>query len=172
MVFLSQIQQGLAIKTAIEYWRSTKPRCMGTLYWQINDTYPVQLGEPRLRRRWKLLHYMAKRFFLPVAAFIVPDKEIRRVRRSWRSTTAMRDVTVEAEAARRRDLDGQVEVAVHRFPAWSNAGRRRRTLGQLRARARSARTASSSSTGRPSDGSAGRSHFSPLPYKAHRLQAA
>jgi len=41
MVFLSQIQQGLAIKTAIEFWRSTKPRCMGTLFWQINDTYPV-----------------------------------------------------------------------------------------------------------------------------------
>jgi beta-mannosidase len=36
-----QVQQGLAIKTADQYWRSTKPRCMGTLYWQINDTWPV-----------------------------------------------------------------------------------------------------------------------------------
>ncbi len=66
MVFLSQVQQGLAIKTAIEYWRSTKPRCMGTLYWQINDTYPVaSWSSLDYGGQWKLLHYMAKRFFTP-----------------------------------------------------------------------------------------------------------
>lgn len=76
MVFLSQIQQGLAIKTAIEYWRSTKPRCMGTLYWQINDTYPVaSWASLDYGGQWKLLHYMAKRFFLPVNVVAVPDKE-------------------------------------------------------------------------------------------------
>jgi beta-mannosidase len=74
MVFLSQIQQGLAIKTAIEYWRSTKPRCMGTLYWQINDTYPVaSWASLDYGGQWKLLHYMAKRFFLPISVVAVPD---------------------------------------------------------------------------------------------------
>ena len=73
MVFLSQVQQGLAIKTAIEYWRSTKPRCMGTLYWQINDTYPVaSWASLDYGGQWKLLHYMAKRFFLPVNVVAVP----------------------------------------------------------------------------------------------------
>jgi len=58
MVFLSQVQQGLAIKTAIEYWRSTKPRCMGTLFWQINDTYPVaSWASLDYGGQWKLLHY-------------------------------------------------------------------------------------------------------------------
>ncbi|GGF29005.1 beta-mannosidase [Youhaiella tibetensis] len=76
MVFLSQIQQGLAIKTAIEYWRSTKPRCMGTLFWQINDTYPVaSWASLDYGGQWKLLHYMARRFFLPVNVVAVPDKE-------------------------------------------------------------------------------------------------
>lgn len=76
MVFLSQIQQGLAIKTAIEYWRSTKPRCMGTLYWQINDTYPVaSWASLDYGGQWKLLHYMAKRFFLPVSVVAVPDAD-------------------------------------------------------------------------------------------------
>ena len=57
MVFLSQIQQGLAMKTAIEYWRSTKPRCMGTLFWQINDTYPVaSWSSLDYGGQWKLLH--------------------------------------------------------------------------------------------------------------------
>ena len=40
-VWLSQVQQGVAIKTAVDYWRSLKPHCMGTLYWQLNDTWPV-----------------------------------------------------------------------------------------------------------------------------------
>jgi len=74
MVFLSQIQQGLAIKTAIEYWRSTKPRCMGTLFWQINDTWPVaSWSSLDYGGQWKLLQYMAKRFYLPINVVAVPD---------------------------------------------------------------------------------------------------
>jgi beta-mannosidase len=74
MVFLSQVQQGLAIKTAIEYWRSTKPRCMGTLYWQINDTYPVaSWSSLDYGGGWKLMHYMARRFYLPITVVVVPD---------------------------------------------------------------------------------------------------
>jgi beta-mannosidase len=74
MVFLSQIQQGLAIKTAIEYWRSTKPRCMGTLYWQINDTYPVaSWASLDYGGQWKLLHYMAKRFYRPISVVAYPE---------------------------------------------------------------------------------------------------
>mgnify|MGYP001153636760 CR=1 FL=1 len=74
MVFLSQVQQGLAIKTAIEYWRSTKPRCMGALYWQINDTYPVaSWASLDYGGQWKLLHYMAKRFFRPINVVVVPE---------------------------------------------------------------------------------------------------
>ena len=73
MVFLSQIQQGLAIKTAIEYWRSTKPRCMGTLYWQINDIWPVaSWSSLDYGGQWKLMHYMARRFYLPVNVVAVP----------------------------------------------------------------------------------------------------
>ncbi|MBD8065306.1 glycoside hydrolase family 2 protein [Devosia sp. PTR5] len=74
MVFLSQIQQGLAIKTAIEYWRSTKPRCMGTLYWQINDIWPVaSWSSLDYGGQWKLMHYMARRFFLPINLVAVPQ---------------------------------------------------------------------------------------------------
>ena len=76
MVFLSQIQQGLAIKTAIEYWRSTKPRCMGTLFWQINDIWPVaSWSSLDYGGQWKLLQYMAKRFFLPVNVVAIPHHD-------------------------------------------------------------------------------------------------
>lgn len=74
MVFLSQVQQGLAMKTAIEYWRSTKPRCMGTLFWQLNDTWPVHSwASLDYGGQWKLLHYMAKRFFAPINLVAVPS---------------------------------------------------------------------------------------------------
>jgi beta-galactosidase/beta-glucuronidase len=36
-----QVQQGLAIKTAVDPLAQLKPHCMGTLYWQLNDTWPV-----------------------------------------------------------------------------------------------------------------------------------
>src|SRR5690606_32818480 len=76
IVFLSQIQQGLAIKTAIEYWRSTKPRCMGTLYWQLNDVWPVASWSSLDHGgQWKLLHHMARRFYLPVNVVAVPGAD-------------------------------------------------------------------------------------------------
>jgi Beta-galactosidase/beta-glucuronidase len=76
MVFLSQIQQGLAIKTAIEYWRSTKPRCMGTLYWQINDIWPVaSWSSLDYGGQWKLMHYMARRFYNLINVVAVPSSD-------------------------------------------------------------------------------------------------
>ena len=75
-VYLSQVQQGLAIRTAVEYWRSLKPHCMGTLYWQLNDTWPVASWSSLDHGGgWKAMHYMARRFFSPVAVFAVPEKE-------------------------------------------------------------------------------------------------
>jgi beta-mannosidase len=66
-VYLSQVQQGLAMKMAVEYWRSLKPHCMGTLYWQLNDTWPVASWSGLDHGgSWKLLHYMAREFYAPV----------------------------------------------------------------------------------------------------------
>jgi beta-mannosidase len=98
MVFLSQIQQGLAIKTMIEYWRSTKPRCMGTLYWQINDTYPVaSWSSLDYGGQWKLLHYMAKRFYRPISVVAVPqDAEI--VLKAMNDTGTKTTIDVEVRA--------------------------------------------------------------------------
>ena len=40
-LWVSQILQGMAIKYAVEHWRRSMPRGMGTLYWQLNDCWPV-----------------------------------------------------------------------------------------------------------------------------------
>jgi beta-mannosidase len=66
-VYLSQVQQGVAIRTAVEYWRSLRPACMGTLFWQLNDCWPVcSWASLNYGGKWKILHYMAKRFYAPV----------------------------------------------------------------------------------------------------------
>jgi len=74
-VYLSQLSHGLAMKTAIEYWRSCKPRCMGTLYWQLNDTWPVaSWASLEHGGGWKCTQYLARRFFQPVLLTAQPDQ--------------------------------------------------------------------------------------------------
>jgi len=66
-IWLSQILQGMAMKYACEHWRRLMPRCMGTLYWQLNDTWPVaSWSSVDYFGRWKALHYMACRFYAPL----------------------------------------------------------------------------------------------------------
>jgi beta-mannosidase len=74
-LWVSQLQQGLAIKTAVEGWRRLRPRCMGTLYWQLNDVWPVaSWSSLEYGGKWKPLHHHARRFFAPVAVMAVaPD---------------------------------------------------------------------------------------------------
>ncbi len=68
VLYLSQVQQALAIKTAVELWRSRRPTCMGALYWQLNDNWPVSSWSSiEHGGKWKHLHYHAKRFFANVA---------------------------------------------------------------------------------------------------------
>jgi beta-mannosidase len=70
-LYLSQVQQALAIKTGVEYWRTLKPRCMGTLYWQLNDNWPVaSWSSLEYGGKWKQLHYHAKRFYAPALGVI------------------------------------------------------------------------------------------------------
>ncbi len=79
--YLSQVQQGLAIRTAVEYWRSLKPHCMGTLYWQLNDTWPVASWSSLDHGGgWKAMHYMARRFFAPLCVFAIPEKNGKSMR--------------------------------------------------------------------------------------------
>ncbi|EJC79648.1 beta-galactosidase/beta-glucuronidase [Rhizobium leguminosarum bv. trifolii WSM2297] len=94
-VYLSQIQQGLAIKTAVEYWRSLKPHCMGTIYWQLNDTWPVaSWSSLDYGGRWKAMHYLVKRFFQPVAVAAIPSEDGKTIRFSLVNDT-LDDVSVD-----------------------------------------------------------------------------
>ena len=67
LIYASQLLQADAIRYGVEHWRRNRGRCMGAIYWQLNDCWPVaSWSSIDYFGRWKALHYAAKRFFAPV----------------------------------------------------------------------------------------------------------
>jgi beta-mannosidase len=70
----SQINQAMAIRTAVEHWRRLRPWCMGTIYWQLNDLWPVaSWSSIDYHGRWKALHHFAKRFYAPLLVSMLQE---------------------------------------------------------------------------------------------------
>ena len=66
-VYASQLLQADAIRYGVEHFRRNRGRCMGAIYWQLNDCWPViSWASIDYCGRWKALHYAAKRFFRPL----------------------------------------------------------------------------------------------------------
>lgn len=73
-LWLSQVLQAEGIKIGAEHFRRIRPRCMGSIYWQLNDCWPVaSWSSIDYYGRWKALHYYARRFYAPV--LISPNEE-------------------------------------------------------------------------------------------------
>ena len=67
LLYASQLLQAEAIKYGVEHLRRNRGRCMGTLYWQLNDIWPTaSWASIDYYGRLKALHYYAKRFYSPV----------------------------------------------------------------------------------------------------------
>ncbi len=67
LIYFSQLLQAEGMRTAIEAHRRAKPYCMGSLYWQLNDCWPVvSWSGLDYYGNWKALHYFVKRAFEPL----------------------------------------------------------------------------------------------------------
>jgi beta-mannosidase len=77
LIYLSQLNQAHCMQTGVEHWRRNAPRCMGALYWQLNDCWPVSSWSSiEFTGRWKALHHVARRFFAPaLVSAHVPGEE-------------------------------------------------------------------------------------------------
>lgn len=63
-IYVSQLLQAEGMKTAIEAHRRAKPYCMGTLFWQLNDCWPVtSWSAVDYFGNWKAFQYQVKRSF-------------------------------------------------------------------------------------------------------------
>ena len=163
-VYISQIQQGLAMKTAIEYWRSLKPHCMGTLYWQLNDTWPVASWSSLDHGgHWKAMHYMARRFYAHVAVMAIPDKQggitIKAVNDRLKALKLSVTLTIADPSGKARALKS-ISKSVPADKAIDIAKLKKSDLpaGHILVMDYEA-----------ADGSSGRVHFAAEPYKALRF---
>ncbi len=55
--YAAQVVQARALRTGVEHFRSLRPWCMGTIWWQLNDCWPVASwavvdGAGRLKPAW------------------------------------------------------------------------------------------------------------------------
>lgn len=75
-LYMNHVLQGDAIKTAIEAHRWDMPYCMGTLFWQHNDCWPVASWASRdYYGRWKAQHYFARKAYRDILVSPIADED-------------------------------------------------------------------------------------------------
>jgi beta-mannosidase len=87
LVYLSMALQAEGIRYGVEHWRRAQERVAGTLYWQLNDCWPVaSWSSLDYFGRWKALHYAARRFYAPLLLSIedAPPRQRVYVTNEWR----------------------------------------------------------------------------------------
>ena len=76
LVYASQLLQADAIKYGVEHFRRERGFCMGSIYWQFNDCWPVaSWSSVDSCGRYKALHYAARKFYAPVAMGLFLEKD-------------------------------------------------------------------------------------------------
>jgi len=119
LIYLSQLNQAHCMQTGVEHYRRIIPVCMGALYWQLNDCWPVaSWSSIEHTGRWKALQHVARRFFAPaLVSAHVPGTETAIIGNYRRSTVrqvhlfTVYDAPAQAEGVLLWDLfhvDGRV----------------------------------------------------------------
>ena len=76
LVYRSQLTQAYAVSSAINGHRLDAPRCMGTLYWQLNDCWPAPTWSSiDYYGNWKALHYTVRDDYRQVAILKKTDSK-------------------------------------------------------------------------------------------------
>jgi beta-mannosidase len=104
-LYVSQVLQAEGIKIGAEHFRRSRPETMGSIFWQLNDCWPVaSWSSIDYYGRWKALQYYARRFYAPI--LVSPHVENGSVK-----VYVVSDATEAKSAilhARLMDFDGKV----------------------------------------------------------------
>lgn len=66
-LYVSQVLQAEGIKVGAEHFRRNRPETMGSIFWQLNDCWPVaSWSSIDSVGRWKALQHYARRFYAPL----------------------------------------------------------------------------------------------------------
>ncbi len=121
-VYVSQLLQAEGMRTAIEAHRRNKPYCMGTLYWQLNDVWPVaSWSSIDSYGRWKAAHYYVRNAYRPLVALPIVEDDILKV---FVSSDLPTDTAITIQV-RAISLEGQLlsEVVVPDVPVHPDSSR-------------------------------------------------
>jgi beta-mannosidase len=75
-IHLSQIVQAKGVGMAIEAQRRSMPYCMGTLYWQLNDCWPVtSWSGTDVNNNWKALQYSVRNLYRDILLSVIIERD-------------------------------------------------------------------------------------------------
>jgi beta-mannosidase len=124
-LYLSQVLQATVIKFGAEAHRRAWPYNAGSLYWQLDDCWPVASWSGiDYYGRWKALQYAARRFFAPVLVSAVEESGNLRVyvvndrRTDVKAHLTLRLVDLDGKELSRREL-GVVAKPTSSAVVWS-----------------------------------------------------
>lgn len=67
LVYVGLVLQGHGMRHGIEAHRRNRPYCMGSLFWQLNDSWPVvSWSSIDYYGNWKAMQYQSQRAFAPI----------------------------------------------------------------------------------------------------------
>lgn len=67
LVYVGLVLQGQGMRHGIEAHRRNRPYCMGSLFWQLNDSWPVvSWSSIDYYGNWKAMQYQSQRAFAPI----------------------------------------------------------------------------------------------------------
>ena len=127
LIYKSQILQADGMVMAIEAHRRAKPYCMGTLYWQMNDCWPVvSWSGIDYYGRWKAMQYRVKKAYRNIAISVTEENEnlmvyvvsdsLKDVRRSINLQLLSFRGQVIYEKTLRIDIEANSSIMVYKIP--------------------------------------------------------
>ncbi len=105
-IYLSQLNQGLALKYCIEYWRLQWPGMSGSIVWQLNDCWPVvswSLIDSELRP--KIAYFLVREAFSPI---LIGFKH------------AGKKINIMGLKSVRNDFNGRLNISIWESQNWLN----------------------------------------------------
>ena len=106
LVYKGLVLQGFGIRHGIEAHRRNRPYCMGSLYWQLNDSWPVvSWSSIDYYGNWKAMHYQGKRAFAPVLLNAFKEGETLNIYTLSDELKAYKNVSLQMQLM---DFDGKV----------------------------------------------------------------
>lgn len=117
LVYMGLVLQGQGMRHGMEAHRRNRPYCMGSLPWQLNDSWPVvSWSAIDYYGNWKAMQYQTRRAFAPVLVNAIREGEKLRVYvlsdclKAEKVTLQLEWTDFQGKVHRRQQVEGMLPV--------------------------------------------------------------